>query len=65
MKANTYEYIRGGKITVIRRANTGWNPTGVIMQGNDGRNGFIVRSTSVRRCRVLAKKIGIKFPRAA
>lgn len=54
--------IRAGRITVTT-GNTGWHNGAVLMRGNDGCNGFEVQASSVRRCRVLAKRQGIRFPR--
>ena len=61
--------IRNGSIAIIRRHGDGTtfrsDRSAVRMFGNDGTNGFDVSASSVRRCRVLAKAQGIKFPRPA
>lgn len=59
--------IRNGSITIIRRHGDGTtfrsDRSAVRIFGNDGTNSFDVRASSVRRCRALAKRQGIRFPR--
>lgn len=59
--------IRNGSITIISRPSDGTtfrsDRAAVRMFGNDGTNSFDVRASGVRRCRVLAKRQGIRFPR--
>lgn len=67
MSKQHFTTIRDGHITIIRRPSLGnvfrSTRAAVLMRGNDGRRGFEVQASSVRRCRVLAKRQGIRFPR--